>query len=211
MSSIKFYIALFIFIFPISTYADSDKEVSAGINKIKSISSYPDNDKETSTGINNVKSIIDTSWNKNIKPLTNIAEKKWTSLLTSTTTNSKKLKKAVSGTWNKVLGDTQAGNEISDAGSAISSFIIHEINDTTESTTHSAKLIENGKLVDGIWYLSTRLIKDADTNLANAVQESELLNTLGRITATSYGGSQGAAVYASWYALKQANKPYLKK
>ena len=187
MFSIRLYIVLFLVIFPISV--------------------YPDDDKEINTGISSVKSIIDTSWEKKLKPLADVAGEKWASLMTSTTVNSEKLKEAMSETWSMVLKDTKAGKEVSDVSAAISNFISNEISDTAESASHSAKLIEDDKLVDGIWYLSTHLAIDTNDNLAKAVQESELLNTLGKITATSYGGPQGAAAYASWYAFKETNNP----
>lgn len=187
MFSIRLYIVLFLVIFPISV--------------------YPDDDKEINTGISSVKSIIDTSWEKKLKPLADVAGEKWASLMTSTTVNSEKLKEAISETWSMVLKDTKAGKEVSDVSAAISNFISNEISDTAESASHSAKLIEDDKLVDGIWYLSTHLAIDTNDNLAKAVQESELLNTLGKITATSYGGPQGAAAYASWYAFKETNNP----
>jgi len=187
MPSLQLYIALFLLIIPINA--------------------YPDRDKESSIGINRIKSTIDASWNKKLKPLADVAGVKWATLMTSTTIKSDKLKEAVSETWNEVLKETEAGKEISDAGSAISNFIKHEVNDTTKSGSHSATLIENGKWIDGIWYLSTRLLEDTDDNLAIAVQESELLNIVGKITAASYGGPQGAAAYASWYAFKETNNP----
>lgn len=187
MFSIRLYIVLCLVIFPINV--------------------YPDDDKEINTGISSVKSIIDTSWEKKLKPLADVAGEKWASLMTSTTVNSEKLKEAMSETWSMVLKDTKAGKEVSDVSAAISNFISNEISDTAESASHSAKLIEDDKLVDGIWYLSMHLAIDTNDNLAKAVQESELLNTLGKITATSYGGPQGAAAYASWYAFKETNNP----
>ena len=187
MFSIRLYIVLCLVIFPINV--------------------YPDDDKEINTGISSVKSIIDTSWEKKLKPLADVAGEKWASLMTCTTVNSEKLKEAMSETWSMVLKDTKAGKEVSDVSAAISNFISNEISDTAESASHSAKLIEDDKLVDGIWYLSTHLAIDTNDNLAKAVQESELLNTLGKITATSYGGPQGAAAYASWYAFKETNNP----
>ncbi|HFC91550.1 MAG TPA: hypothetical protein ENJ51_01920 [Leucothrix mucor] len=187
MLSIRLYIILFLVIFPISA--------------------YPDNDKEISTRINSVKSVIDTSWEEKLKPLAEVAGEKWASLMTSTTVNSEKLKEAFSETWNLVLKDTKATKEVGDVGTAISNFISNEMSDTAESASHSAKLIKDDKLVDGIWYLSKHLAIDTNDNLAKAVQQSELLNTLGKITATSYGGPQGAAAYASWYAFKETNNP----
>ncbi|MCK5917760.1 MAG: hypothetical protein KAG34_05015 [Cocleimonas sp.] len=187
MSSIQRHILLFLFIIPINV--------------------YPDEDKETSTKITNVQNIMDTSWNKKLTLLTHVAGEKWAELMISTTVNSEKLKEAIFETWNEVLKNTNTEKEVNDAGSAISNFINHEVNDMTKSVSHSATLIGNGEWVDGIWYLSTRLLKDTDANLAKAVQESELLNTLGKITATGYGGPQGAAAYASWYAFKETNNP----
>lgn len=187
MSFINIFISLFILILPINAYSDDHKE----------------NNKK----INSIKSTMDTSWNKQLKSLTDVTSEKWAALMTSTTVQSDQLKKAIAETWNEVVKETSAGKEMSNAGLAISHFINQEIKDASQSTAYSAALIEDGKWIDGIWYLSTHLLKDTDDNLANVVQESELLHTLGKITATSYGGPQGAAAYASWYTFKETKNP----
>jgi len=131
----------------------------------------------------------------------------WASLLTSTSINSEELGEAVKDTWAKVLKISQTDNEIGNASSAISHFIISEVDDTKKTALNSKKLINEGELINGLWYLSTHLIKNTDDNLGKAVQESELINNLAKITAITYGGSQGAAAYASWYAYKETKDP----
>lgn len=168
------------------------------------------NDKEdTSFGLTPLKNAVSSSWDSNVKPLVEVAGETWASLITSATIDPKQFTSAIKDTWSKTLQDSKAGEEISGAGSAVNNFISREIDATSKSATESKKLLEEGKLVDGIWYLSTHFIKDTDDNLAKAVQESELINTIGKITATSYGGPPGAAAYASWYAYKETKDPEL--
>jgi hypothetical protein len=170
------------------------------------------NDNEgTSFSLSPLKNLVSSSWDSNVKPLVKVAGKTWASLITSATIDSDQFTTALKNTWSKAkaLEDSGASKEISGAGSAINNFITREIDATNKSTTESKKLLDEGRLVDSIWYLSTHFIKDTDDNLAKAVQESELINTIGKITATSYGGPPGAAAYASWYAYKETKDPEL--
>jgi hypothetical protein len=168
------------------------------------------NDKEeTNFGLTPLKNAVSSSWDSNVKPLVEVAGETWASLITSATIDPDQFTTAIKETWSKTLQDSAAGEEISGAGSAINNFITREIDTTSESATESKKLLDDGKFVDSIWYLSTHFIKNTDDNLAKAVQESELINTIGKITATSYGGPPGAAAYASWYAYKETKDPEL--
>jgi hypothetical protein len=189
MPSIKHLTALFLLLF--STMAYSESESEQGSTPLMERFKYA----------------VDTSWENKITPLTKVAGEKWASLMTSTSIDTETLQHAIKETWNNTLKDSYAGKEMSSAGSAISNFLRSEITDTTHSASQSAQLFKQGKMVDGLWYLSTHIITDTNDNLATAVQQSELINTLGKITATSYAGPQGAAAYASWYTYKETNDP----
>lgn len=189
MSLINIFLSFSLFIIPCNAYSENEKEES------------------TPAVISSFKQAVDTSWSEKLTPLAHVVGEKWAFIMTHTTPHTNLLKDAVKETWSKALNDSQAGKDITDAQSAISTFITKEVSDTKTSASHSMRLIENGKLIDGIWFLSTQLLKDTDNNLANAVQKSDLIHTLGKVTATHYGGSQGAAAYASWYAYKETKNP----
>ncbi len=172
-----------------------------------SSSVYSDNKNNTTDDVKDLNKQIEQVWEKNVTPLTKVVGKQWASLLTSTQVESDKLGNAVKETWNNALNGSDAGKEIKQAGSALSHFILQEVDDTKQTATASKRLVDEGELLNGIWYLSVNLIKETDDNLAEAVQESELINILGKITATTYGGPQGAAAYASWYAYKKTKDP----
>ncbi|MCK5813522.1 MAG: hypothetical protein KAH03_04655 [Cocleimonas sp.] len=185
--SIKSLIIITLLILPITAYADIEKEAISGVQRLKDT--------------------VDKAWDENITTLTNVVGEKWASLMMSTAVDSEVLEKALKETWSKALEGSMLGEELSHASSTISRFITDEVNDTKQTASDSKTLINEGKLVDGLWYLSSNLIKNTDDNLGKVVQESELMNTVGKITATAYGGPQGAAAYASWYAYKETNDP----
>ena len=168
---------------------------------------YAEEEKKSISKVSTLSNTLDKIWDDKITPLTAVVGEQWASLLTSTEINKNELGEAVKETWSKAVKDSQVGNEISNATASITHFIISEVNDTKQTASNSSKLMNNGKLLNGLWYLSTDMIKNTDNNLATAVQESELINTLAKITATSYAGPQGAAAYASWYSYKETKNP----
>ena len=172
-----------------------------------SINVYAEEEKKIISKVSTLSNTLDKVWDDKITPLTAVVGEQWASLLTSTEINKNELGTAVKETWNKAVKDSQVGNEISNATASITRFIINEVDDTKQTASNSTKLMNDGKLLNGLWYLSTDMIKNTDNNLATAVQESELINTLAKITATSYAGPQGAAAYASWYSYKETKNP----
>jgi hypothetical protein len=215
MTPIKSLLMITLLLIPLTGHADSKKE--DGKDNPSFIYSY---DKINFTSIPSVvekpknifrtqylKDAVDETWSNNITPLKKVVGEKWASLMTSSTVDSEVLGKAFKETWIKALEGSKTGEDINSTGLAISRFITDQVDDTQQITSDSAQLISKGDLVDGLWYLSLNLIKKTDDNLGKLVQESELINTIGKITATSYGGTQGAAAYASWYAYKETKDP----
>ncbi len=171
------------------------------------INVYSEEEKKSISEVSTLSNTIDKVWDDKITPLTAVVGKQWASLLSSAEINTNELGKAVKETWSKAVEESQVDDEISNASATISRFIMSEVDDTKQTASNSSKLINDGKLLNGLWYLSTHIIKNTDNNLAIAVQESKLINTLAKITATSYAGPQGAAAYASWYAYKETKNP----
>lgn len=225
MASITRLTALLLLLFSTMVCAENDKESATMVTRFKQSvdASWKKNITPlskvagekwasfmTSTSIDTdrLQQAVKETWNNTLKDSKTTGEK-WTSFMTSPPIDTNSLQQSAKETWNNTLKDSKTAGEIGNAGSAIGNFVRNEITDTTDSARHSKALFKEGKLVDGLWYLSTHLLTDTDDNLATAVQESELINVLGQITATTYAGPQGAAAYASWYTYKKTKDPVM--
>jgi hypothetical protein len=118
----------------------------------------------------------------------------------------KTLEKAAKDT----VAETNRGiKNIGDAGQAVEHFVEHEIHGVGKSLSDAEKRIREGKVVDAFWHFATDPAKNAEENAAQAMQESNILRTVGAVAATAYGGPGGAAAYAAWLTYKQTGNPEL--
>lgn len=108
----------------------------------------------------------------------------------------------------KAINDTKmetgrAVVNLADAGKAIAKFVERDLKGQIESIGNAQRRIREGKMVDAIWEFGTEKLKNTDKNSAAMVQESSILNTVGQVAASAYGGPGGAAAYAAWYTYHQ--------
>lgn len=121
------------------------------------------------------------------------------------------LKKGATDVWwniDKGSKDAEAniaksGRDVEDAGHAIGKFVESTIQSHIDAATEAAKRIQEGKFVDAVWHASLDPLNDTQQNAAIAATESTLMNSIGQVAASAYGGPGGAAAYAAWLAYHQ--------
>ncbi|MDT0513414.1 hypothetical protein [Halomonas sp. LES1] len=86
---------------------------------------------------------------------------------------------------------------------AIGKFTERHMHGVGETLSDAEKRAREGKVVDAIWHLGTDPLRHIENNAAIAAQESSIINTVGQVAATAYGGPGGAAAYAAWYTYKE--------
>lgn len=92
---------------------------------------------------------------------------------------------------------------VEEAGRAIGKFVERQAQGLGESLSTAEKRVREGKVVDALWHLGTDQFRYTEESAAKAAQESSLINTIGQVAASAYGGPGGAAAYAAWYTYKQ--------
>ncbi len=112
----------------------------------------------------------------------------------------KNAKKAVNDTSNEA-GRVQ--RQIADAGEAIKGYVEAQTNGTIKSYEKALNRIREGKAIDAMWHLGTDPIQTTNEAAAQAAMESDLISTVGQVTASVYGGPGGSAAYAAWLAYHQ--------
>jgi len=65
------------------------------------------------------------------------------------------------------------------------------------------------KVIDGLWEYAISPYKSTEKNAGAAVRESPLLNTVGQVASSVYGGPAGAAAYAAWSTYNLTGDPKL--
>lgn len=112
----------------------------------------------------------------------------------------KTLEKAAQDT----VAETGRGvKNVEEAGTAIFRFAGRQIEGWGDTLADGEKRVREGKVVDALWHLGTDPLRKTEENAAKAAQESSLVNTVGQVAATAYGGPGGAAAYAAWFTYKQ--------
>ncbi|WP_447763550.1 hypothetical protein [Pseudomonas reinekei] len=97
----------------------------------------------------------------------------------------------------------KSGRDVEDAGQAIGKYVESSIHSQLDAVTEAAQRIQEGKFVDAVWHAALDPLNDTQKNAAIASTESSLINTVGQVAATAYGGPQGAAAYAAWLTYHQ--------
>lgn len=93
----------------------------------------------------------------------------------------------------------KAFRDVGDAGAAVGRYANRQWLSEINSIGTQATRFREGRTVDSLWQLSMSPLKNTNDNAGKAVKESSLLNTVGAIAASAYGGPGGAAAYAAWY------------
>ena len=117
--------------------------------------------------------------------------------------------KDIDNTNKKALDDTKkevdrAGRNIDEAGQAIGEYLDTKAKGTVNSVNSALDRVREGKVVDALWHMSTDSYKNESDASAAAATKSSLINTVGTLAASTYGGPGGAAAYASWLTYYQS-------
>jgi hypothetical protein len=122
--------------------------------------------------------------------------------------------KDVATTLNKAGKDTGAETKravihVADAARAVAKFTQSETKGNSSTASNIRRRFREGKIVDAIWHSATEPLQHTSADAALAVQQSSILNAMGQITASAYGGVGGAAAYAAWYTYSTTKNPSL--
>ena len=117
--------------------------------------------------------------------------------------------KDIDNTQKKALKDTKnevgrAGRNIDEAGQAIGEYLDTKAKGTVNSANNALDRVREGKIVDALWHMGTDHIKNESDASAAAATKSSLINTVGTLAASTYGGPGGAAAYAAWLTYYQS-------
>ena len=88
--------------------------------------------------------------------------------------------------------------DIGDAVTAVYRFELHQVQEQPHVLQKAEKRFREGKFVDAIWHMSTDPLQVSEQNAADAAMESSVLSTVGSVSASVYGGPEGAGAYAAW-------------
>ena len=97
----------------------------------------------------------------------------------------------------------RAGKDTEQAVSAIGRYLERSVNSTGAVVQTAAERVREGKVVDAVWHMGIDHVRASSKNAALAATESSVLNTVAQVSATAYGGPQGAAAYAAWLTYEQ--------
>src|SRR5690554_4580349 len=92
---------------------------------------------------------------------------------------------------------------VEEAVHAIGKFTERQLHGVGDTLSDAEKRVREGKVVDAIWHLGADPLRHTEDNAAKAAQESSLINTVGQVAASAYGGPGGAAAYSAWYTYKE--------
>jgi hypothetical protein len=114
----------------------------------------------------------------------------------------------VTNTVDKAVGDTgaelkRAGKNSEEAVSAIKNYVANQATGTVDTLSNAAKRLRQGKVADAFWHLAVDPYKTTESAAYQAAAESSIVNTVGSVAASVYGGPQGAAAYAAWFTYNQ--------
>jgi hypothetical protein len=93
---------------------------------------------------------------------------------------------------------TRAKEDIDEAVQAATTFVEAEVEALNETLSEAEKRIREGKALDALWHLATEPLKSTKDAVAQAATDSALLQQLGAMAATAYGGPAGASAYTAW-------------
>lgn len=102
--------------------------------------------------------------------------------------------------WKDSSAETQrAFKNIVEVKTALVRYTESEYKGSLRTLSNAERRIREGKAIDALWGLGTEPLKTTNDSAAAAAQESIILNTVGQVAASAYGGPAGAAAYAAWY------------
>jgi len=97
----------------------------------------------------------------------------------------------------------RTGNNLEDAVVAIVKFSENQLKGTGDLVSEAEVRFREGKIVDAMYHLAVDPVFKTSDHAALAATESSILNTVGSVAASVYGGPQGAAAYAAWLTYQQ--------
>jgi hypothetical protein len=114
----------------------------------------------------------------------------------------------VGNTAEKATHDTgktveKAVHDGGDTVVALVDFTGHTWDSTRIAVGDAAKRVQEGKIVDAIWHLSTDPLKSGEANTFKMVEQSNVIRVAGQIAASVYGGPGGAAAFAAWVTYRE--------
>jgi hypothetical protein len=97
----------------------------------------------------------------------------------------------------------RAEKNVGEAIQALKQFAENEVKGMGDTLSDAERRFRQGKVADAFWHAAIDPYRHREANIFKAASESSLINTVGQVAASAYGGPQGAAAYSAWFTYRQ--------